>query len=551
VLEPSEELFRTLASHTPVGVFVTDASGGCVYVNERWAELAGVPTEAAAGYGWAEVVHPDDRERVAASWSDAVASGRDHAVELRFLRPDGEILWIDAFAAALRDEDGSVHGWVGTCLDLTARRQAENALRESGERFRVAFDNAPIGVALLTPDGRWFHVNPALCRILGYTAEELSELTFADITHPDDLDANLARSREQLTGGDWQPRIEKRYIHADGHVVWVALTNEVVHDPSGEPLYFVAHIEDITESRKIQLALREAEERFRRAFDDAPIGMGLVAPDGRWLRVNRTLTEITGYSEAELLERRFQDVTHPDDLDLDVTQATSLLADEIRSYRMEKRYVRPDGSSVWVMLSVSLVRDESGAPLYFVSQVEDISERKAAEQELKRLAEHDSLTGLLNRRRFGEELERELARLARHPGQHAGLLLLDVDRFKEVNDSLGHPAGDDVLCAIAQTLTRRLRGTDVVARLGGDEFAALVIDLHDPCDAGEIAREVAQAVRSQTILTVGGPTAVTVSIGVVPLDHTTCTREFDSLIAADNAMYSAKRAGRDRVSQAA
>jgi diguanylate cyclase (GGDEF)-like protein/PAS domain S-box-containing protein len=460
-------------------------------------------------------------------------------------------VWVDAFAAALRDEDGSVHGWVGTCLDLTARRQAETALRETGERFRVAFDNAPIGVALLTPDGRWFHVNPALCRILGYTAEELTKLTFAEITHPDDLDANLARSREQLTGGDWQPRIEKRYIHADGHVVWVALTNEVVHDASGEPLYFVAHIEDITESRKIQLALREAEERFRRAFDDAPIGMGLVAPDGRWLRVNRTLTEITGYSEAELLELRFQDVTHPDDLDLDVTQAASLLADEIRSYRMEKRYVRPDGSSVWVMLSVSLVRDETGAPLYFVSQVEDISERKAAEQELKRLAEHDSLTGLLNRRRFGEELERELARLARHPGQHAGLLLLDVDRFKEVNDSLGHPAGDDVLCAIAQTLTRRLRGTDVVARLGGDEFAALVIDLHDPGDAGEIAREVAQAVRSQTILTVGGPTAVTVSIGVVPLDHTTCTREFDSLIAADNAMYSAKRAGRDRVSQAA
>ena len=203
------------------------------------------------------------------------------------------------------------------------------------------------------------------------------------------------------------------------------------------------------------------------------------------------------------------------------------------------------------MLSVSLVRDSDGTPLYFVSQIEDITERKHAEQELKRLADHDSLTGLLNRRRFDEELQRELGRLARQPNAHAALLLLDVDRFKLVNDSLGHRAGDDVLCAVAQTLSRRLRDTDVIARLGGDEFAALLVDLRDVRDAPQIATELAAAIRTQSILTVGGAATVTVSIGVVALDQHTSEREIDTLIAADNAMYRAKRAGRNRISLAA
>jgi diguanylate cyclase (GGDEF)-like protein/PAS domain S-box-containing protein len=549
MIQSNEEPSRTL-THTPVGVIVSGPGGDCVFVNQRWCELAGLSAEQALGDGWASALHPDDRQRVMAEWAEPSDAGHDSVVEYRFLRPDGSVAWIEGFASAFHDSEGRV-SWIRTCADLTARKEAEDAALDAGERFRVAFDNAPIGVALLTPDGRWFHVNKALCQLLGYSSEELCQLTFADITHPDDLNANLARSAKQLAGDEWQRRIEKRYIRSDGEVVWVALSNEVVRDADGEPLYFVAHIEDITQSRQTETALREAEERFRRAFDDAPIGMGLVAPDGRWLRVNRRLTEITGYNEAQLLERSFQDITHPDDLESDVAEAKRLLAGEIRSYQLEKRYLHADGHEVWAMLSVSLVRDEDGAPLHFVSQIEDITQRKQSEEELKRLADHDSLTGLLNRRRFDEKLQRELGRLARQPDGHAGLLLLDVDRFKLINDSLGHRAGDDVLCAVAQTLSRRLRDTDVIARLGGDEFAALLFDLHDARDARQIATDVAAAIRSQSILTVGGAANVTVSIGVVVLDQTTSEREIDTLIAADNAMYRAKRAGRNRISLAA
>jgi diguanylate cyclase (GGDEF)-like protein/PAS domain S-box-containing protein len=551
LFESSEELFRSLAAHTPVGLFVSAANGQCTFVNQRWCELTGLSQEAALDDGWIDALHPDDRERVLAEWAAAADAGRDSVSEYRFLHTDGTEKWIQGFAAAHRDADGQVVGWVGTCLDLTERKIAEAATAEVDELFRVAFDNAPIGVALLTPDGHWRHVNKALCELLHYSPEELQELTFADITHPDDLAANLERSRRQREEEEWEPRIEKRYIRSDGAVVWVALTNEIVRDASGEQLYFVAQIEDITQRRDTENALREAEERFRRAFEDAPIGMALVAPDGRFLRVNKTLCEFTGWSEGELLEKTFQDITHPDDLEVDLDQTNLLLSGEISDFRMEKRYLRPDDTVVWVALSVSLVRDIAGEPLHFISQIEDVTERKRAHEELERLASDDPLTGLLNRRRFDEELERELKRLAREPDRRAALLVLDVDRFKLVNDSLGHRGGDDVLCAIARTLTHRLRATDIVARLGGDEFAALLLDLHDAKDALEIATELATAIASQTILTGGDATSVTVSIGVLPLDHTTSEREVDTLVAADNAMYRAKRAGRNRISLAA
>jgi diguanylate cyclase (GGDEF)-like protein/PAS domain S-box-containing protein len=551
LFESSEELFQSLAAHTPVGLFVSAADGGCTFVNERWCELTGLSQDESLGDGWIAALHPDDREHVLAEWAAAAEAGRDSVTEYRFLHTNGTERWIQGFAAAHRDADGQIVGWVGTCLDLTERKVAEASAAAVDERFRVAFDNAPIGVALLTPNGRWLHVNKALCDLLNYTPEELQELTFADITHPDDLAANLERSRRQLSGEEWEPRIEKRYIRSDGGVVWVALTNEIVSDPSGEPLYFVAQIEDITQRRETENALREVEERFRRAFEDAPIGMALVAPDGRFLRVNRTLCEFTGWSGPELLEKTFQEITHPDDLDADVDQTKLLLAGEISDFKKEKRYVRPDGTVVWAALSVSLVRDVAGEPLHFVSHIEDVTERKRAHEELERLASDDPLTGLLNRRRFDEELEHELKRLGREHDRHAALLVLDIDRFKLVNDSLGHRAGDDVLCAIARTLRHRLRSTDVIARLGGDEFAALLLDLHDARDATEIASELATAIASQSILTGGDATSVTVSIGIVVLDHTTNEREIDTLVRADNAMYRAKRAGRNRISLAA
>jgi diguanylate cyclase (GGDEF)-like protein/PAS domain S-box-containing protein len=257
-----------------------------------------------------------------------------------------------------------------------------------------------------------------------------------------------------------------------------------------------------------------------------------------------------GYEESRLLDLTFQEITHPDDLEADLDQVQRVLSGELRSYQLEKRYVVEDGRLIWVMLSVSLVRDSDGTPRYFVSQIEDITDRKAAERDLERLAYRDPLTGLLNRRRFGETLEYELARMRRYGGL-AALLVIDVDRFKRVNDSIGHKAGDDVLCAVAETLRRRLRVTDVAARMGGDEFAVLGIGVKSAEEARTIAADIAEAIRSQSILTSGRAVQVTVSIGVAILDPQSGTTEDSAFVTADDAMYQAKRSGRDRIALAA
>ena len=169
-------------------------------------------------------------------------------------------------------------------------------------------------MALVTPEGRWLQVNAAFCDLLGYSPDELTSRTFMDVTHPDDLEDSIEHSRRQLDGEVDRLRIEKRYLRSDGTVVWVALTSTLARDGDGEPLHFVAQIEDVTERVRTRRALEEAEERFRSAFDYAPIGMALVGLDGRWLRVNPMLCEITGYTESELLAGTFHDITHPDDL---------------------------------------------------------------------------------------------------------------------------------------------------------------------------------------------------------------------------------------------
>jgi PAS domain S-box-containing protein len=257
----------------------------------------------------------------------------------------------------------------------------------TGDYLREAvFAAAPAGIAVADADGRLRAVNPAFCELLGRSQNELLGRSFREFTHPDDIAPDHER-QELLTGERCERAREKRYIRVDGTVTWVKVHMAAIADPaSGEPLV-VAHVTDVSERRRQDQALAEAEERFRSAFDNAPIGMALVAPDGRWLKVNHAVCELTGYSETAMLVRSFQDITHPDDLDTDLAYVEDVLAGRRRTYQMEKRYYHAHGKLIWVMLSVSLVRDDCGKPLYFVSQIEDITERKRREHALKRQAE--------------------------------------------------------------------------------------------------------------------------------------------------------------------
>jgi diguanylate cyclase (GGDEF)-like protein/PAS domain S-box-containing protein len=292
--------------------------------------------------------------------------------------------------------------------------------------------------------------------------------------------------------------------------------------------------------------LREAEERFRLAFEHAPIGIALVSPEGAFTRVNAALCELTGYSAEELMAKTFQEITHPEDLDLDLEYVHQVLAGERREYSMEKRYFHRDGHIVWILLSVSLVRDPDGEPQYFISQIQDISERKQLEERLVFLADHDEMTGLANRRRFREEVERGVAYAERY--SHSGaMLLLDLDNFKDVNDSLGHHVGDRLLVAVAERLGTRLRRTDLLGRIGGDEFAALLPQA-EPAQAIRVADEVLDAVTTAAYALDGHVVTARASVGVALFRPGLGIDADDLQIRADVAMYTAKRDGGNRVS---
>ncbi len=309
----------------------------------------------------------------------------------------------------------------------------------------------------------------------------------------------------------------------------------------------VAISQDITSRRVADDELRAVTTLFETAFAAAPIGMALVGVDGSFQRCNQALCDLLGYEQDELMALSFQDITHPEDLDSDLAHVQRLLAGEASSYTMEKRYLTRTGRLVWVLLAVSLVRDDDGAPSHFISQIKDITETRRMEERLRQLADHDAVTDLLNRRRFEDELVRQVGRCKRY-GETACLMILDVDEFKGVNDAFGHRTGDAALQQVALILNGRLRDTDVVARIGGDEFAALLPGVSAQ-DARGLAEEVRAAIEELRVGSGGRHASVTASIGLKTLDRGTIDED-SAFVAADRAMYDSKAAGRNRVTVA-
>lgn len=298
------------------------------------------------------------------------------------------------------------------------------------------------------------------------------------------------------------------------------------------------------EQKVISQALRESEAHFRSAFDYAAIGMALVGTDGSWLSVNRSLCKLVGYSEQELLLTNFQSITHPDDLGSNLADMYQMLEGKIVTSTSEKRYLHKAGHVVWATVSSSSVFDEQGKPQHFILQAQDITERKQAEAQLHQAAFYDSLTGLPNRALFTDHLQLALSRATQHQDHLFGVLFLDIDRFKNINDSLGHVVGDQLLKAVAGRLERCVRPEDTVSRFGGDEFAILLNGLQNSSDALAITERILKAIESPFKLN-GYDVFTTASIGIA-LSTIGYHSSEEILRDADTAMYRAKEQGKGR-----
>jgi diguanylate cyclase (GGDEF)-like protein/PAS domain S-box-containing protein len=425
------------------------------------------------------------------------------------------------------------------------RRDGALAAASAPDLLQALTAHTPVGVFVSGPDGECVFVNERWTELSGLSATEALGDGWSAALHPDDQERVAAEWRAAAVEAR-DSVVEYRFLRRDGTVAWVQGYASAVYGSEGL-LGWVGSCLDVTEFRTAMQELTNERETFRAAFDHAPIGMALVSPSGQFLRVNAAFCQIVGDSAPRLLGSHFQDITHPDDLDADVELVKRLLAGEIPSYKLEKRYLHPDRSSHWVAISVSLIRDGRGQPLHFVVHVEDIHQRKRAERRLRRQADRDALTGLLNRRRLIEGLKNGIEQRAAGT-ETAVLILVDLDRFKSINDGFGHPAGDRVLIAVGRALQRSLGRNDLIARLGGDEFAVIARCGSEPCEGERLAELLLDAVRACNVEAEDVKITVTASAGVAQIEaRATAVTVIE---AADRALYRAKLGGRDRVGSA-
>ena len=420
--------------------------------------------------------------------------------------------------------------------DITDRKRMELALRDSEEAYRATFDQAAVGIARLSPDGKWLEVNQKLAQILGYSHDELLQLSFQDITHPDDLPADLEKLQEVLAGNIETYKMEKRYLRKSGEYIWINLTVALVRDQDDSPKYFISVIEDIN----LRIQNEALLHKLSTVVEQSPNPIIITNLDAQIEYVNAAFSAVSGYSVEEALgqnPRIFQSGETP--LATYREMWTTLINGEV--WRGELLNRHKNGKHYAEEVIIAPVRNSGGEITNYVSIKEDISAKKRAEDRIQQLAYFDQLTGLPNRSQLIDRFKAALSFAQRNAEQMA-VMFLDLDHFKNINDTLGHSMGDQLLVEVAHRLRAILREEDILSRLGGDEFI-LLLPNSEQVDAAQIASKLIEAV-TQPYRIEHYELVTTLSIGIALYPHD--GSDFETLLKnADTAMYRVKRAARN------
>jgi PAS domain S-box-containing protein len=469
----AEAQYQALIEQIPAVVYTESLgdSGTYTYISPQAEAIFGFsPAEILAFPGASiERIHPDDRDRVRREGERTTVSGEPFRLEYRLQARDGRWVHVRDEAVLIRDASGTPLHWQGILTDVTEQRQAEQALRHSEERFQALVQNSYEVIIVLDAEGRRRYVSPSITRVLGYDPAELVDGDALDLLHPDDVPILQEALADCVRGAAQTPPLELRYRHRDGGWRYFeTVGTNLLHEPAVGGV--VLNSRCITARKATEDALRESEARFHGAFDDAPMGLALVtpAPEGRFQQVNRAFCDLLGYTPAELSGMTFQEITHPDDLADDLAQAARLWAGEIDGYRLEKRFLHKEGHAVWAQLTVSAVRDPSGAR-YAISHVEDISARRHLDME--------RATMLASEREYTRQL-RELAEMRAHLTEMvAHDLRAPVAALRLMTDMLA--TGELTPAAQAETLQSMRGQIDQMNRLVSDVAASAAAERDD------------------------------------------------------------------------
>lgn len=443
--------------------------------------------------------------------------------------------------------------YVVSIRDISDRNHVEIALRESEERFRAIFEQAAIGITVITLSGQFLRVNPGFCKIVGYSENQLQQMKFQEVFSEEDWQAALAAINEMLMGKILTASLERQLVIQDQQPRWVNLTLSVQKSIEGFPESLIVAVEDISDRKQTEIALRESEERFRASFEKQKAVKIIVDPEtGAIVNANLAAVQFYGYSQAELKAKNISDlnVLSPEQIQIEMDQAK---LEERNYFLFCHRLASGELRDVEVYSSPFEVQGKK----LLISIIHDITDRKRAEEKLRYIAYHDSLTGLPNRAFFMESLEQALQQCRTSEESLFAILLIDLDRFKIVNDSLGHFLGDQMLLEISSRLKNCVSNSCLVARLGGDEFAILMAKVEEIKTVIQVAEYIQTQLnlpfqlRDQEVYT-------TASIGIaLSCDRSNSTHENytksylyhraeDWLRDADIALYQAKNQGKDR-----
>ena len=535
-LRGSEQRHRVLFERNLAGVYRTSIDGRILDCNDAMASILGFSSREELMERSATELYQDPSKR-----DEYIARLRrermltSHEISLR--RKDGRPCWLIESVHLLDGDPGILEG---TVIDITDRKLVENALRESEERYRILVERMREGLAQAGNDGVLQFVNDRFCEMVGYERDELVGLQ-GDLLLAYAEDVALMREKARLRMRHIADQYEVRVRRKDGTVVWLEIGGAPVVDVAGNVVGSIGVHNDVTERRMAEEALRESEARYRLMAENSTDMISRTSNKGIILYASDASRRLLGYEPSELVGRSIYDFIFEIDRE-EVRYLAGLIHESgptTFAYRVEKK----DGSLVWFETTSRTVRDAlTGKVREIVGVSRDVTERKRVEEQIEYQAYHDALTGLPNRRLFRDRLTVALAH-ARRMKNPLAVMFLDLDRFKVVNDTLGHSIGDELLKAVGSLLQASLREEDSIARMGGDEFTVLLADLKSTDDAAKIAQKVLDAI-AQPMRIEGTELFITTSIGIAlfPSDGETA----ETLLAnADHAMYRAKDAGRN------
>ena len=527
------------------GIVLTDANqpdNPIIYVNPAFEAMTGYSASDVIGRNCRFLQGHDADQAALNNLRAALKEQRECHVTLRNYRKDGTLFWNELYIAPVFDTYGCLTHFVGIQNDITERIHTEITLRDQKEQYRRIVETATEGIWILDRHNNTIFVNQQMAEMLGYSAQDmLGEPLFAFMDEASKEIAYECIGRRQQ---GLQETHDFKFRRKDGSDLWTIVSTSPLFDQNGGYAGALGMLTDITDRKQAEEALRKSEEQFRLIFELAPIGMMLTQLDGQFVKVNQALCHLLGYSLDDLTDKGLAEVTHPDDLIAEQQMTERLFQGEISHFQIEKRYFTRAGKVVNAISRTALIRDAASHASYCISQVVDITDRKHMEEKLIHDAFYDSLTRLPNRAFFMNQLKQVIARKKRRPEDLFAVLFLDLDRFKVVNDSLGHMVGDRLLVEISQRLQACVRPGDTIARLGGDEFTILLDPIHQVSDATAVAERIQRVLKSPFNLD-GYEVFTTASIGIA-LGATSYTQPEDLLRDADTALYRAKEKGKAR-----